>query len=221
MEALRKMRPPPPSPVGLFLLAGRLHPMWQPRVNGLLPPSRNAQTVTVVGTKLFLFGGHSGNKHLRDLHILDTETMTWSQVRVAQVLRAESLLHSLYVIAKESLCPCPAGDGERSGAARSAGAHRNADRVQDLLVRWLRRPRPFQRSVPARSSHPDVGASANYRPHASGSATAHGVPSRIKQGAVSVGTFPACPVGNRGCFVGYVSVDVWAACDVFVGWLLS
>jgi hypothetical protein len=54
--------------------------LCQPRVNGVQPQARNAQTVTVVGSKLFLFGGHSGNKHLRDMHILDTETMTWSQV---------------------------------------------------------------------------------------------------------------------------------------------
>ena len=59
----------------------------QPRVNGQLPQARNAQTVTVVGNKLFLFGGHSGNKHLRDLHILDTETMTWSQVRIIALVR--------------------------------------------------------------------------------------------------------------------------------------
>jgi leucine-zipper-like transcriptional regulator 1 len=50
----------------------------QPRVSGAIPMARNAQTMTVVGTKLFLFGGHSGNKHLRDLHVLDTEKMSWS-----------------------------------------------------------------------------------------------------------------------------------------------
>jgi hypothetical protein len=54
----------------------------QPRVSGVVPQARNAQTVTVVGSKLFLFGGHSGNKHLRDLHILDSETLTWSQPEV-------------------------------------------------------------------------------------------------------------------------------------------
>jgi len=41
--------------------------------------ARNAHTMTVVGTKLFLFGGHSGNKHLKDLHIFDTENQTWSE----------------------------------------------------------------------------------------------------------------------------------------------
>ena len=51
----------------------------QPRTTGTPPLSRNAQTVTAVGNKLFLFGGHSGTKHLRDLFVLDTSTMTWSQ----------------------------------------------------------------------------------------------------------------------------------------------
>ena len=52
----------------------------QPKsVAGTPPVARNAQTVCAVGNRLFLFGGHSGNKHLRDLHILDTERMEWSQ----------------------------------------------------------------------------------------------------------------------------------------------
>lgn len=44
--------------------------------------ARNAHTMTVVGTKLYLFGGHSGNKHLKDLHIFDTETQTWSEPQI-------------------------------------------------------------------------------------------------------------------------------------------
>ena len=35
--------------------------------------------MTVVGQRLVLFGGHSGNKHLRDLHILHTDTLTWAE----------------------------------------------------------------------------------------------------------------------------------------------
>lgn len=46
----------------------------QPRVSGLPPQARNAHTMTVIGAQMLLFGGHSGNKHLRDLHILDTGT---------------------------------------------------------------------------------------------------------------------------------------------------
>lgn len=52
----------------------------QPKsVGGTPPVARNAQTVCAVGNRLFLFGGHSGNKHLRDLHVLDTERMEWGQ----------------------------------------------------------------------------------------------------------------------------------------------
>ena len=40
--------------------------------------ARNAHTMTVLGKKLYLFGGHSGNKHLKDLHVFDTETLRWT-----------------------------------------------------------------------------------------------------------------------------------------------
>ena len=35
--------------------------------------------MTVVGPRLVLFGGHSGNKHLRDLYILHTDTLMWTE----------------------------------------------------------------------------------------------------------------------------------------------
>ena len=41
--------------------------------------ARNAHTMTVLGKKLYLFGGHSGNKHLKDLHVFDTETLSWTE----------------------------------------------------------------------------------------------------------------------------------------------
>ena len=50
-----------------------------PQVSGLVPMARNAHTMTVLGAKLYLFGGHSGNKHLKDLHIFDTETLSWTE----------------------------------------------------------------------------------------------------------------------------------------------
>ena len=50
----------------------------RPHVRGGAPPkARNAHTMTPVGKKIYLFGGHSGNKHLQDLHILDTLNMQW------------------------------------------------------------------------------------------------------------------------------------------------
>ena len=38
--------------------------------------------MTVLGKKLYLFGGHSGNKHLKDLHIFDTENLTWTEPQI-------------------------------------------------------------------------------------------------------------------------------------------
>ena len=43
-----------------FIISQDTMTWLQPRVSGAVPMARNAQTVTVVGTKLFLFGGHSG-----------------------------------------------------------------------------------------------------------------------------------------------------------------
>lgn len=51
-------------------------------VSGTPPMARNAQTVVAVGTKLVLFGGHSGSKHLRDTHVFDSEKLEWSQPEV-------------------------------------------------------------------------------------------------------------------------------------------
>jgi len=39
--------------------------------------------MTAVGSKLLIFGGGDGNQYLNDLHILDTETMAWTQAYVA------------------------------------------------------------------------------------------------------------------------------------------
>jgi len=54
----------------------------QPALSGTLPQARNAHTMTVIGTKLYLFGGHSGNKHLTDLHVFDTQRLQWSQPEI-------------------------------------------------------------------------------------------------------------------------------------------
>ena len=53
-----------------------------PRISGAIPQARNAQTVTPVQDKLFLFGGHSGIKHLKDLHIFDTNLLQWSEPKL-------------------------------------------------------------------------------------------------------------------------------------------
>jgi hypothetical protein len=50
----------------------------QPTVSGNIPTARNAHTMTVVGKMIYLFGGHSGYRHLNDMHIFDTSKLEWS-----------------------------------------------------------------------------------------------------------------------------------------------
>ena len=59
----------------------------QPKTEGSTPQARNAHTMTQLPGKLYLFGGHSGNKHLRDLHVLGAEAspMRWSTPEVSGV----------------------------------------------------------------------------------------------------------------------------------------
>jgi len=38
--------------------------------------------MTVISSKLYLFGGHSGNKHLTDLHVFDAQKLQWSQPEI-------------------------------------------------------------------------------------------------------------------------------------------
>lgn len=41
--------------------------------------ARGGQSITLVGSKLLMFGGEDRNrKLLNDVHILDLETMTWT-----------------------------------------------------------------------------------------------------------------------------------------------
>ncbi|KAJ3672209.1 hypothetical protein LUZ60_006930 [Juncus effusus] len=48
------------------------------QTNGETPIAREGQSVTVIGSKLFMFGGENKKRILlNDLHILDLQTMTW------------------------------------------------------------------------------------------------------------------------------------------------
>lgn len=49
-------------------------------VKGKQPEARNAHTVTTINSKLYMYGGHSGNRHLKDMYILETTTLVWNQV---------------------------------------------------------------------------------------------------------------------------------------------
>lgn len=44
----------------------------QPAIKGTPPTPRDSHTCSVVGHRLFVFGGTDGTNPLKDLHILDT-----------------------------------------------------------------------------------------------------------------------------------------------------
>ncbi len=59
---------------------------WQwhiPTIQGESPSSRNNHATCVVGSKLYVHGGHDGGRWLPDLWCLDTEHMQWSQPSVS------------------------------------------------------------------------------------------------------------------------------------------
>ncbi|XP_010558261.1 PREDICTED: acyl-CoA-binding domain-containing protein 4 isoform X2 [Tarenaya hassleriana] len=53
--------------------------------SGRIPVSRGGHSITLVGSRVFVFGGEDRNrKLLNDLHVLDLETMTWDVVETMQ-----------------------------------------------------------------------------------------------------------------------------------------
>ncbi|XVF83007.1 hypothetical protein PTKIN_Ptkin16aG0098000 [Pterospermum kingtungense] len=66
--------------------------------SGKIPVARGGHSVTLVGSKLIVFGGEDKNrKLLNDVHVLDLETMTWSVVETTQTPPAPRFDHSASV----------------------------------------------------------------------------------------------------------------------------
>ncbi|XP_071930249.1 acyl-CoA-binding domain-containing protein 6-like isoform X3 [Coffea arabica] len=62
---------------------------------GKVPVARGGQSVTLVGSKLVMFGGEDRNRRLlNDVQILDLETMTWSSVETTQTPPAPRFDHA-------------------------------------------------------------------------------------------------------------------------------
>ncbi|XP_071934831.1 acyl-CoA-binding domain-containing protein 6 isoform X2 [Coffea arabica] len=62
---------------------------------GKVPVARGGQSVTLVGSKLVMFGGEDRNRRLlNDVRILDLETMTWSSVETTQTPPAPRFDHA-------------------------------------------------------------------------------------------------------------------------------
>ncbi|GMI83364.1 hypothetical protein like AT5G04420 [Hibiscus trionum] len=65
---------------------------------GKIPVARGGHSVTLVGSKLIVFGGEDrSRKLLNDVHVLDLQTMTWSAVEATQTPPAPRFDHSAAV----------------------------------------------------------------------------------------------------------------------------
>ncbi|XP_077229341.1 galactose oxidase/kelch repeat superfamily protein [Tasmannia lanceolata] len=74
------------------------HHCYVVKTSGKVPMARGGQSVTLVGSKLLMFGGESINKRLlNDLHILDLETMIWDLVETRQIPPAPRFDHTAAV----------------------------------------------------------------------------------------------------------------------------
>ncbi|XP_022765490.1 acyl-CoA-binding domain-containing protein 4-like isoform X1 [Durio zibethinus] len=72
--------------------------------SGKIPVARGGHSVTLVGSKLLVFGGEDrSRKLLNDVHVLDLETMTWSMVEAMQTPPAPRFDHSATVHAERYL----------------------------------------------------------------------------------------------------------------------
>ncbi|MBA0837633.1 hypothetical protein Goarm_009774, partial [Gossypium armourianum] len=66
--------------------------------SGKIPVARGGHSVTLVGSKLIVFGGEDrSRKLLNDVHVLDLQTMTWSVVEATQTPPAPRFDHSAAV----------------------------------------------------------------------------------------------------------------------------
>ena len=78
----------------LHILETDTRTWYVPKVGGEPPLPRFGHSSTLVESaadqsrKLYIFGGHDGRRSLSDLHMFDTESMSWSKVRHARGMHA-------------------------------------------------------------------------------------------------------------------------------------
>ncbi|CAA2986442.1 acyl- -binding domain-containing 4 [Olea europaea subsp. europaea] len=71
---------------------------------GNFPVARSGQSVTLVGSKLIMFGGEDRNRRLlNDVHVLDLATMSWSAVETSQTSPTPRFDHTAAVNAERYL----------------------------------------------------------------------------------------------------------------------
>lgn len=72
--------------------------------SGKVPVARGGQSVSVVGSRLIMFGGEDRHRQLlNDVHVLDLETMTWNIVETTQTPPAPRFDHTAAVLGERYL----------------------------------------------------------------------------------------------------------------------
>ena len=60
--------------------------MWQkPSVTGNKPSPRAFHTMNAIGTRIYVYGGHSQN-FLNDMYVLDIFTFHWKKVEISEIV---------------------------------------------------------------------------------------------------------------------------------------
>ena len=70
----------------------------QPQLKGQPPKPRSAHTVSVVETKIYVFGGHRDGEKFNDTHILDTASMSWVCPQVKGIPPGKRNAHTTTVV---------------------------------------------------------------------------------------------------------------------------
>ncbi|KAI3917183.1 hypothetical protein MKX01_003632 [Papaver californicum] len=74
------------------------------KTSGKDPIARGGQSVTLVGSRLIMFGGEDSNRRLlNDIHILDLETMTWDVAETSQTPPSPRFDHTAAIHANRYL----------------------------------------------------------------------------------------------------------------------
>ncbi|OAY81116.1 Acyl-CoA-binding domain-containing protein 4 [Ananas comosus] len=90
--------------VKVWLIDLETHSWSAPATNGEAPIARGGQSISLVGSLLFMFGGEDNRRRLlNDLYILDLNTMTWEAVRTKKAAPAPRYDHTAVVYADQYL----------------------------------------------------------------------------------------------------------------------
>lgn len=80
------------------------HCWYSPKVESSVPSARAAHSCDVIGcSKLYVFGGWNGKKAMNDLHLLDANTMQWTQLRPKNPPPARNNVRNTYHILRQCI----------------------------------------------------------------------------------------------------------------------